>query len=70
MRVCFLSNIYHMSLMYRFFILDTILMIIIGTFTREIFQPKLWDVHECSSTDRDLFVSETNISSNFSSITR
>lgn len=65
----YLSNIYHMSLyiMYIFFILDTILMI---TFTREIFQPKLWSVYECSSTGQELFVSETNISSNFSSIIR
>lgn len=45
----YLSNIYHMSyIMYRFFILDTMLMITVGTFTREIFQPK-WCVHECSS---------------------
>lgn len=55
-------------IMYRFFILDTILTITVGTFTREIFQPKLWSVHECSSTDRDLFVSETDISAIFSSI--
>lgn len=36
----YLSNIYHMSyIMYRFFILDTMLMITVDTFTREIFQP-------------------------------
>jgi len=40
-------------------------MIIVGTFTREIFQPK-WCIHECSSISWDLFISETN----FSSITR